>query len=361
MPTPLTPETVAEIDHTLEHFNANHADTVLLLARFAADCPEAHDAEAIAVDAEGVDLAVTIDGASGLARLRFDGAVTTPADVSAQIVARIAIARAAAGDRMPETSMEEEMALVTNLRTHAAEVVEIRDLSPNLREVVIQGPFEGFVSRGGDQFAYLFVNRGTGDEVPADYSMATWRTADVATRPFGAYYTVRSWDADARRITLWLVRHGHDDGVGGWAGRCQLGERVALWGPRPGFRAPTTLRRHLLVADESGFAAVAARIAELPTDHQVQVIVETVDASHTVELTDRSDVDIQWVFRGDAEPGSGTRLHDAVRALDLDLDGLCAFGAAESHDVSAIRRHLRRERAMPADSVSMTGYWRRAH
>jgi NADPH-dependent ferric siderophore reductase len=251
------------------------------------------------------------------------------------------------------------MALVGTLRTYSARVVEIRDLSPNLREVVIEGSFDGFVSRGGDQFAYLFVNRGNGAEVPADYSMASWREGDAATRPLGAYYTVRAWDPEARRITLWLVRHGHDDGVGGWAGRCRLGERVALWGPRPGYATPPSARRHLLVADESGFAAVAARLAEIPADHAVHVVVETIDAEHVVELTDRSDVDVRWVFRGDDEPGTVPRLHDAVRALDLDLDGLCAFGAAESRDVSAIRRYLRRERSIAADRVSMTGYWRR--
>ena len=359
MPTELAPDVIAEIDLTLEHFNANHADTVLLLARYAADCEDASDAEAVRVDAEGVDLDVRIDGNAGTARLHFDGTVSTPAEVSAQIMARIATARTKAGTAMPETSMEEEMSLVTTLRTYSAEIVEIRDLTPNLRELVIEGPFEGFVSRGDEQFAYVFVSRVDGADVPDGYSMADWRTGDESTRPLGAYYTVRAWDPDTRRMTLWLVRHGHDGGVGGWAGRCRLGERIALWGPRPGFVAPTTARRHLLVADESGFAAVAVRIEGIPAGDAITVVAETVDEQHTVEFSDRSDVEVHWVFRGDDAPGHGTRLCDAVRALDLDVDGLSAFGAAESHDVSAIRRYLRRDRSAAADHVSMTGYWRR--
>jgi NADPH-dependent ferric siderophore reductase len=36
-----------------------------------------------------------------------------------------------------------------------------------------------------------------------------------------------------------------------------------------------------------------------------------------------------------------------------------AFGAAESRQISEIRRSLRSEFAMSADHVSMIGYWRR--
>src|SRR5690606_6528938 len=117
---------------------------------------------------------------------------------------------------------------------------------------------------------------------------------------------------------------------------------------------------HLFVADESGFAAVAARIDQLDDDVDVIVIAETIDESHVVALAPEGRADIRWVYRGDDEPGTGTRLLDAVRDVDVTREGLVAFGAAESRQVSAIRRYLRRERGFAADHVSMTGYWRRA-
>lgn len=368
MPSPLAPEVVAEIDLTLEHFNANHADTVLLLARFAAGCEAASDAEALGVDSHGLDIEVRVGDRLTTTRLHFDGSVATAAEVSAQVMSRIGVARANAGTRMPITSMEEEVATTTGLLTHPATVTATRDLTPNLREIVVEGAFDGFVSKGQDQFVYVFVGRD--GNLPDGYSMARFMQEDPAVRPLGAYYTVRTWEPDAGRMTLWFVTHGHDEGVGGWAGRAQVGDRLAMWGPRPSFDAPPTATTHLFVTDESGFAAVAVRIEELPDDVDAIVIAETIDESHTVALAPAGRADIRWIFRGQDAPGTGTRLLDAVRSLDQvhdqapdharDHGGLVAFGAAESRQISAVRRYLRRDRGFAADHVSMTGYWRRA-
>jgi NADPH-dependent ferric siderophore reductase len=38
---------------------------------------------------------------------------------------------------------------------------------------------------------------------------------------------------------------------------------------------------------------------------------------------------------------------------------LSAFGAAESRQITAVRKYLRRELGLRSDQVFMTGYWRR--
>ncbi len=358
MPTALAHEVLAEIEDTIEHFNANHPDTVLLLARFAAGCQAATDAEAVAVDTEGVDFTVRLDDGSGTARLRFEQPATTADEVSANVMASIGVARRNAGTAMPITSMEAEMSTTGSLATHPATLVSNRQLTPNLRELVVEGEFEGFTSLGQDQFVYVFVGRD--GPLPDGYSMARFMSEDPATRPLGAYYTIREWDPATKRILMWFVSHGHAGGVGGWAAGAAPGERIALWGPRESFTVPAGASAHVFVADESGFAAVAARIDELPADAEVTVIAETVDEAHTLPLAPDGRADVRWVFRGDEAPGTGTRLIDAVRQLDLDRAGLVAFGAGESKQMSAIRRLLRRDHGFPADFVSMTGYWRRA-
>lgn len=358
MAVSLSPEVVVEVEATIEHFNANHPDTVLLLARFAAGCEAAIDAEATAVDSEGVDFVVRLPDGRGSARLTFDGPVSTSAEVSTQVMARIGIARQSAGDTVPLTSMEEEMSTTGSLGTYPARVTSVRDLTPNLREIIVTGDFDGFESVGLDQFVYVFVGR-DGVPLPDGYSMSQFMATDAADRPLGAYYTVRAWDADTKVMTMWFVTHGHDGGVGGWASRCTPGEEIALWGPRASFTVPAGGRSHLFVTDESGFAAVAVRIEDLPADADIVVIAETIDESHVIELTPPGRADVRWLFRGNDEPGTGTRLIDAVRELDVDRPGLVAFGAGESRQMSAIRRLLRRDHGVPADHVSMTGYWRR--
>jgi NADPH-dependent ferric siderophore reductase len=287
----------------------------------------------------------------------FAVTVTTSSEVSAEVMASIGLARQNAGTAMPLTSMEAEMSTTGSLPTNVATVVSNRELTPNLREIVVEGDFDPFVSHGLDEFVYVFVGRD--GPLPDGYTMARFMSEDPADRQLGAYYTIRTWEPDAGRITMWFVTHGHEGGVGGWSARAQPGERIALWGPRASFEVPDGATGHVFVTDESGFAAVATRIEALPDDAEIIVIAETVDESHTLPLAAEGRADVRWVFRGDRAPGTGTALIDAVRELDLDRPGLVAFGAGESKQMSAIRRLLRRDHGFAADHVSMTGYWRR--
>lgn len=356
--TDLAPEVAAEIDLTIEHFNANHADTVLFVARHLGGCIDADDAEIASVDSTGAEVDVVVEGTPSRVTLGFEAPATTVADVRARMMATITRARAAAGPDVPSTSIERELATVPTLPTFVTSVDEVRDLTPNLREIVLAGGLEAFPSDGGDQFVYLMVPRMGGPEIPDGYTMADLRVADPDDAPLAAYYTVRSWDPVGHRMTLWAVLHGHDEGVGGWAARCEVGDRVACWGPREGFGTGQDARSHLFVVDESGLAAAAALIDELPPTAPVRVIAETVDADHELRF-DRDDIDVSWLHRGDEAAGVGTRLLDEVRATVTDGEGLVAFGAAESRQITAVRKHLRRELGMPATAVSMTGYWRR--
>lgn len=354
----LAPDVLAALDLTIEHFNANHADTVLFVARHAGGALEADDAELVAVDSGGVDLRVVIDGTQQRSRLEFAKEATTTDEVRAEVLATIGVARERVGDAVPLTSIEQEFVRNGQLPTLVTAVESVRTITPNLREVVLEGGLESFASVGGDQFVYLMVPRVGGVPVPDDHTMAAQRASDPATAPHAAYYTVRSWDPDAGRITLWGVLHGHDDGVGGWFSRCVPGDQVACWGPREGFGAHHAAQRYLFVADESGFAAVAALIDELPADAEIDVIAETVDADHQIDFGGPR-ARVTWLHRGGEAPGTGTRLLDTVRSRTGDVDGLIAFGAAESRQISAIRKYLRHERSMSAGAVSMTGYWRR--
>lgn len=246
---------------------------------------------------------------------------------------------------------------VTSLPTFVTGVAAVRTVTTELREIVLAGGLDGFPSHGADQFVFVIVP--TADAPIHDrYTMAEWMASDP--RPLGAYYTVRAHDVDAGTITLWAVLHGHDDGVGGWAARCEPGERVAVWGPRAGMGVPTGARSVLLVADTSGVAAVASIVDDL-AEHPgvgVDVVVETADGC-PVPLPHRPGVSVEWRSRGAAEPGTSGELLDAVRSRHLDTDGLVVFAAGESTEMTAIRRHLRHEVGLTSTAVHATGYWRR--
>jgi NADPH-dependent ferric siderophore reductase len=359
--TAASEQSLPELEELIEHFNANHADTVLFLVRHAVARGDAGDAEVVRVDRLGIDFDIVAGGASDTARLEFPEPASTATEVHERVLRAVAEARAGVGNRVPLTSLEEELASTRSLPTFVSHVAQITDRSPNLREIVLEGGLDGFVSSSGDQFVYLMVRRDGCAEVPADHTLAAQLDADAETGPIAAYYTVRSWDASARRMTLWMVRHGGRTGVGGWAGRCKIGERVALWGPRHGFQMRRDASSYLFIADESGLGAVAALLDELPADTPAHVFLETVDPDHVIDLPARERVTVTWLYRHGDQPGRGTRLLDAVRTLDLATDnaaGLVAFGAGEARQMTRTRKYLRHEIGMRKSDVSMTGYWR---
>ena len=56
--------------------------------------------------------------------------------------------------------------------------------------------------------------------------------------------------------------------------------------------------------------------------------------------------------------GTTTMLVDAVRAMPWPAGVAYAWGGAESRCITAVRKHVRTERGLSRDAVSMTGYWR---
>ena len=106
--------------------------------------------------------------------------------------------------------------------------------------------------------------------------------------------------------------------------------------------------------------AVAAILEWLPEGCSARAFIEVAEPGEQLPLVGRPGVEVTWLHRGDEEPGTGTRLLDAVRELSWP-EGVTAYawGGAESHIGTSIRRYLRNEVGLPRSAVSMTGYWRR--
>jgi hypothetical protein len=105
----LDPDVAAKVENVLRHLNRKHPDTVLFLARHAAGASDAIDAELVAVDREGVDIAVRQPPGSSNVRLQFTAAINAVPDLQLQLRALLGTARAAAPDE-ELTSLEEEIA-----------------------------------------------------------------------------------------------------------------------------------------------------------------------------------------------------------------------------------------------------------
>src|SRR5690606_34713153 len=72
-----------------------------------------------------------------------------------------------------------------------------------------------------------------------------------------------------------------------------------------------------------------------------------------------ADVEIEWLVRKGAPAGTSPLLLEAVRRVSLPEGRVYAWCAGETKTVAPIRRHLRRDLALPKEDVEVVGYWRR--
>ncbi|SEG54447.1 NADPH-dependent ferric siderophore reductase, contains FAD-binding and SIP domains [Actinacidiphila yanglinensis] len=170
-------------------------------------------------------------------------------------------------------------------------------------------------------------------------------------------YTVRSYDAGTREMAVDFVVHGDEGLAGPWAARARPGEALYFMGPGGGYAPDPDADWHLLAGDESALPAIGAALDRLPADARATVLIEVSGPEEEQKLAAAPGTDVVWLHRG-AGP-VGTALVGAVEALDFPAGRLHAFVHGEATFVRELRRHLRLERGVPREDLSISGYWRR--
>ena len=169
-------------------------------------------------------------------------------------------------------------------------------------------------------------------------------------------YTVRAWDEAARELTLDFVVHGDAGLAGPWAAAARPGDELLLLGPGGAYSPPAEAAWHLLVGDESALPAVAVTLERLPAGARAVALVEVDGPADEVPIA-APGAEVRWVHRGDRPVGQA--LVAVVRALDWpDGSGPHAFVHGEAGWVKELRVHLRVDRRLPAEHLSVSGYWR---
>ncbi|MER7165221.1 siderophore-interacting protein [Micromonospora sp. NPDC000207] len=170
-------------------------------------------------------------------------------------------------------------------------------------------------------------------------------------------YTVRAYDPVAVELTIDVVHHGDEGLAGPWVDALRPGDPVYFTGPGGAYAPSPEADWHLLVGDESALPAIAASLERLPAGAPARVFVEVAEAADEQQLTSPGAVEMTWLHRGDRPVGEA--LVAAVRALDFPPGTVHAFVHGEAAFVKELRRLLRVERGVPAQWLSISGYWRR--
>ncbi|WP_336321628.1 siderophore-interacting protein [Streptomyces lavendofoliae] len=243
-------------------------------------------------------------------------------------------------------------------KAREARVVRTERLTPHMVRVVLGG--EGLDGFAADEFTDHYIKlifAAPGVTYPEPFDMTRIREEFPREQwPTTRTYTVRAWDPDQRELTVDFVVHGDEGLAGPWAARVRVGETVRFLGPGGGYAPDPAADRHLLVGDESALPAIAASLERLPESAVGHALIEVESPDDEQKVAVPPGVELRWLHRAGRPVGEA--LLAAVRGLDIPPGDVHAFVHGEAGFVKDLRRHLRLERGIPRERLSISGYWR---
>lgn len=181
-------------------------------------------------------------------------------------------------------------------------------------------------------------------------------TLPADQQPRQRSYTVRAWDAAARELTLDFVVHGDEGIAGPWSAKAQPGDEVLLVGPGGAWSPDPAAASHLFAGDASALPAIAVALERLPVDAVGHAVIEVHGPEDEIPLTFPPGVHVHWVHQGIGV--AGLALVDALTALPELPAPVSAFVHGEAGAVRELRKHVRVDRGLSRDQLSVSGYWR---
>lgn len=239
------------------------------------------------------------------------------------------------------------------------EVLERIQLSPHLVRIVAGGPGIAQVEDNGSTDAYskmLFAPADSGLTPP--YDMAVLREQlPVEQLPSTRTYTIRRFDLENGRIWVDFVVHGSAGIAGAWADRAQPGDVLVLSGIGGGYAPDLDADWHLLAGDDSAIPAIASALEAMPADAAGVALLEVDGDADHLDLAAPPGIEIRWLHRDGAEPGTTTLLADAVRAVEWRAGRVQVFAHGERGAMKSLRPYLTDERGLDRAQFSLSAYW----
>lgn len=239
-----------------------------------------------------------------------------------------------------------------------AEVIEIVDLSPKMRRFVLQGEdLKTFESHDADDHMKLVFPANGNDEptlpVVTDEGL---KAPDGAPPSERRDFTPRAFDQSAGTLTVDFFLHGAGP-AGNWAQTAKVGSKLGVLGPRGSKVVNGDVDVYLLIGDETALPSIARRLEELPAGQKAIAIIEVDNASEELPIETRADVQLTWLHRNGAAPGTTTLLADAVRALPKPEGTIYTLAGGEANSLRPIRAYMK-EAGYDPELTSFSGHWK---
>lgn len=246
------------------------------------------------------------------------------------------------------------------LRPRRVEVVAVEDISPAYRRITFGGEdLEGFVSASAaDHIKFLISLDPDRAPMPPVRGEKGMRASDDAPPQTMRDYTPRRFDADRNELVIDFVLH--DAGpVSDWARAAAPGKHAVILGPRGSKVVRPLFDWFLMIGDETMLPSIARQVEELPEGMKLVAFIEVDGPEDEQQIVSEGDVELHWVHRNGAKPGTGTALLDAVKGADLPAGEFFVWAGGEAGQLKHIRRYLIDELGARKEWSSITGHWKR--
>jgi len=237
-------------------------------------------------------------------------------------------------------------------------VVGARQITPNMRRITLTGDVAHFL-KGGFHVRVIIPPRGRAPVWPKagpDGRVIWPKGEDELT---GRVYTIRKIREAEGELDVDVVLHGSSPGSV-WALDARPGDLVGLMGPGGGDMAEAG--SYILAGDETALPVIARLAEELPTTAHIRIFLEVSDPEEEQEIAHRPGIELVWLHRNGAEPGTTGLLEAALKDLDWpESDPPYLLVGCEHATARAIRTHFRKVRNHPKDRHVIAAYWRQGY
>ncbi|MEX0150890.1 siderophore-interacting protein [Microbacterium sp. LMI1-1-1.1] len=173
--------------------------------------------------------------------------------------------------------------------------------------------------------------------------------------PVTRTYTIR--EVTDRDLAIDFVVHGDEGLAAPWAARAVPGDRLVVSSPGGGYAPDPSADWHLLAGDDSALPAIAAALEALAPDATGTAFIEVQGPDDELPLTAPGGVDVVWLHRGEAVPGTSSVLVDAVAAWAPQNGRGHVFAHGEREAMKGLRDVVFGRWGLARDQVSLSGYW----
>lgn len=240
-------------------------------------------------------------------------------------------------------------------RLRRLQVLGRSPVGSGLLRLRLGGPeLEGFVSHTVDEHVKLLFP----DPLSGELRLPSRRDDELvwpSPRPTSRDYSVRRVSTESLEIDVVV----HEGGLAsGWAQSAAVGDDQWLVGPPEGLVIPSSFSSYVFAADLSAAPVVARWLEQAPPDTRGWAVIEVADASEEFSVQRPPGVEVRWVHRGAAAPGTAHVLAETVTQLPVP-PGAFVWVAGEASCIRPLRRWARDELGLSRGSTSISGYWKR--